>query len=317
MTEPGPESPQLRTWRALRHEVEQRRPVVLVVVAAHQGSSPGRTGWLMAVGRSGWIAGTTGGGPAENQVIAEAVALITASDRSPRLLTQTHRRGAESDSGLLCGGEQVLALVVLGGAALPALRALDAALTAGDTFEWTISDAGWSPGRDSRVGGSWSYPQTSGPSHRVVLVGAGHVGAALAPLLVSIGFRVTVVDERPGAAARLADHAHDVLERRYEELGAVVPAGDRTCVVIAAHAPERDAAAVSALGGVRLGYLGVLGSRAKLAHLPEQSWLEVPMGLAIGSHTPAEIAVSVAARLVGLRAGIPWVGSDQSGPNSG
>lgn len=81
----------------------------------------------------------------------------------------------------------------------------------------------------------------------------------------------------------------------------MVPAGDRTFVVGAAHAPDRDVAAVAALGGVRLGYLGVPGSRAKLAQLPGHPCLEAPMGLPIGSHTPEEIAVSVAARLVGVR----------------
>ncbi len=62
-----------------------------------------------------------------------------------------------------------------------------------------------------------------------------------------------------------------------------------------------DDAAVAALAGTPLGYLDVLGTPSKLAHLPGRPELEVPTGMPIGSHTPDEIAVSVAARLVAVR----------------
>lgn len=300
--------PELAVWRALRGELAEGRPSALVVVVAHSGSSPGRTGWLMAVGRDGWLAGTTGGGAAEAQVVGQAAELLRDPRPVPRLVTQTHRNGAEHPSGLLCGGDQVLALVPLARAASVPLSVIDSALTRGDSAAWTISPQGWIPGATgadgfTQDGGGWVYTQTSGPSHRVVLVGAGHVGAALARSLVRLGFQVIVVDERPGAAARLADDAHAVAERPYEDLAAVVSAGERTFVVIATHAPDRDAAAVAALAQVSVGYLGVLGSRAKLAHLPDLTRLVAPAGLPIGSHTPEEIAVSIAAQLVAIRAG--------------
>ena len=297
--------PELRVWRALAAEVARGRPAVLVAVVSHTRSSPGRTGWLMAVGSGGWLAGTTGGGAAEEQAIQEATVLLVEVEPKHRLLTQTHRTGSEHASGLLCGGEQVLALVPLAPSCADRLTVLDRALTRGDTGTWTISPDGLRLGGTSigftEDGDGWSFTQVSGPTHHVVVVGAGHVGEALARTLVPLGFRVSVVDERPGAAARLADLAHDVVEQRYEQLAAVVPVGERTLVAIATHAPDRDAAAVAALADVPLGYLGVLGSRAKLAILTPQAQIRAPMGLPIGSHTPEEIAVSVAAELVALR----------------
>lgn len=297
--------PELRVWRALAAEVAQGLPAVLVAVVAHAGSSPGRTGWLMAVGRGGWLAGTTGGGAAEEQAIQRASGLLAQGEPKHRLLTQTHRTGSEDASGLLCGGEQVLALVRLTPSCAALLATLDRALTRGDTSSWTISPDGLRPGGSNveftQDDDGWSYTQVSGPTHHVVVVGAGHVGQALARTLIPLGFRVSVVDERPGAAARLADLAHDVVEQPYEQLAAVVPVGERTLVAVATHAPERDAAAVAALGDLPLGYLGVLGSRAKLATLTGAAHLRAPMGLPIGSHTPEEIAVSVAAELVALR----------------
>ncbi|MGB7963508.1 MAG: XdhC family protein [Propionicimonas sp.] len=301
----GPVLPELRVWRALRRELAQGRPAVLVVVVAHTGSSPGRTGWLMAVGRGGWLAGTTGGGAAEAQVVTGAVDLLAEPEPVSRLVTQTHRTGTANASGLLCGGEQVMALIRVTPDSAHALAAVDAALTRGDTVSWTVTPNGWTLGATAADGfldgRGWAFVQTSGPSHQVVLVGAGHVGSALARVLVPLGFRVRVVDERPGAAVRLADFAHDLVERRYEDVRAVIQPSERTFVVIATHAPDRDAAAVAALADVPLGYFGVLGSQAKLAHLPDVSHLVAPMGLSIGSHTPEEIAVSVAAQLVAVR----------------
>ncbi len=309
----GPVLPERRVWRALRHELTQGRPAVLVVVVAHTGSSPGRTGWLMAVGRGGWLAGTTGGGAAEAQVVSWVVDLLREPEPAPRLVNQTHRSGAANASGLLCGGEQVVALIPLATASAAQLGHVDAALTRGDTVTWTITPHGWTLGGTgddgfTRDGRGWVHTQTSGPSHRVVVVGAGHVGSALARVLVPLGFKVSVVDERPGAAVRLADLAHDVVVVPYENLRAVVTPSERTFAVIATHAPDRDAAAVAALADVALGYLGVLGSRAKLAHVPDVPHLVAPMGLPIGSHTPEEIAVSVAAQLVAARSrtqGVP------------
>ena len=90
----------------------------------------------------------------------------------------------------------------------------------------------------------------------------------------------------------------------YEQLTAVVaPGGVRTLVVVGTHAPDRDAAAVAALAGIPLGYLGVLGNPAKLgAAGASRPALEIPAGVAIGSHTPEEIATSLAARLIAARA---------------
>lgn len=109
------------------------------------------------------------------------------------------------------------------------------------------------------------------------------------------------MDERPGAADRLRGVVHDAREVPYGRIAEVVAPGDNTLVVVATHDPDRDVAAVAALESVRLGYLGVVGKRAKIAHLPHQARVEVPAGLPIRAHSPAEVALSVAAGLVAVR----------------
>ena len=137
--------PELATWRALRDELLRGRPAVLVCVVASSGSSPGRPGWLMAVGRDGRLAGTSGGGPGEQAAIASALDLL-AERPAGRLLTQTHRPGAEEASGMACGGEQRLALVPLDAASLPDLDRLVGALSSGGNAGWTVNEHGWSAG---------------------------------------------------------------------------------------------------------------------------------------------------------------------------
>jgi xanthine dehydrogenase accessory factor len=65
--------------------------------------------------------------------------------------------------------------------------------------------------------------------------------------------------------------------------------------------------ALSALERLDLGYLGLLGSRAKVRRIVGErampAWFHAPMGLPIGSTTPTEIAVSIAAQMVAVRSG--------------
>ena len=70
-------------WPALQHELAAGRACALLVVSEHRGSSPGRRGMLMAVGRHGPLAGTIGGGQAETTMVAAAQAALQAENLQP------------------------------------------------------------------------------------------------------------------------------------------------------------------------------------------------------------------------------------------
>lgn len=94
----------------------------------------------------------------------------------------------------------------------------------------------------------------------------------------------------------------------YRELEKIIPEGERIFVLIMTHSHETDEQVAGLLAGKRIRYLGVLGSSGKIARLKanlaerlpaETLWgIHGPIGLPIHSHTPAEIAVSVAAELI-------------------
>ncbi|MEZ4454744.1 MAG: XdhC family protein [Nannocystaceae bacterium] len=152
---------------------------------------------------------------------------------------------------------------------------------------------------------------------RLVLVGAGHVAQAIAPLAAAIGLRLCVVDDREEQLAGPAFAAAD--RRAYDtaELAEALPdlsGGDYVVILTRDHA--RDEEALRELLRRPHRYLGMIGSRRKvhtvLARIlrreralgrpdPDLSRLRAPVGLALGGRTPAEIAVSVIAEILADR----------------
>jgi xanthine dehydrogenase accessory factor len=161
-------------------------------------------------------------------------------------------------------------------------------------------------------------PIVPGPLLRIA--GGGHVGQALAVQAALLGFDVTVLDDRPEFTdpALFPDPASSAggVRTRCCDVGqelAAQPLGPDTYVVIVTRGHKHDAAALRACVRKPLAYLGMIGSRRKVALL-RQSFVEsgwateaefdrvfAPIGLDIGAETVPEIATSIAAQLVAVR----------------
>ena len=159
------------------------------------------------------------------------------------------------------------------------------------------------------------YIEPIEPSPELFVIGAGHVGYHLAQLAQTCGFKLHVVDDREKFANR----------ERFPEADEVVtediPAWlERTrlpahaYVVIVTRGHTNDLEALRALAPRDLRYLGLIGSRAKVARIydalreegvPAERLARVhaPIGLEIGAVTPQEIAVSILAELIAIRHG--------------
>ncbi len=149
----------------------------------------------------------------------------------------------------------------------------------------------------------------------LILFGGGHIAKALAPIAVSIGFRVTVVDDRPEtASAERFPEADRVLALPYEEALNALDFNEETYIVIATHRHQHDRAVLEECLKKPFAYLGMIGSRTKAAEtrraLQEIGFAEEllrrvhsPIGLSIGAETPEEIAVSIAAELIAAKSG--------------
>lgn len=154
------------------------------------------------------------------------------------------------------------------------------------------------------------------PDPHLYIVGAGHVGYHLGKAAADAGFRLHVVDDREKfanperfpAAEIVVDAIPDWLHR-----AAIPPAA---FVVVVTRGHQHDLDAMRALAARDLRYLGLIGSRAKVARIYDALAAEgmpveclervhAPIGFDIGAVTPAEIAVSILAELIAVRRGAP------------
>jgi xanthine dehydrogenase accessory factor len=153
------------------------------------------------------------------------------------------------------------------------------------------------------------------PSPTLLLAGAGHVAMPVAEIGYMCGFRVVVVDDRADMASEERfPHAAERIAGDIVEALTAYPVTPNTYVVIVTRGHALDEEALRAVIDSEAAYVGMIGSRRKvrviLGHLREDGIDEAlidrvhsPIGLDIGSETPAEIAVSILAELIRERRG--------------
>lgn len=152
------------------------------------------------------------------------------------------------------------------------------------------------------------------PLAQLVIAGAGHIGRAIAHLGNLLDFEVIVVDDRPEFAnyENISGASH-IIVRNIGEAMQELEKGKDSYVVIVTRGHKDDAAALKACIGADLAYIGMIGSRSKIAAMKrdflDNGWatagqwdkVHAPIGLDIKSQTVEEIAVSIAAQLVLVR----------------
>ena len=152
------------------------------------------------------------------------------------------------------------------------------------------------------------------PDPRLYIVGAGHVGFELGRIAGGAGFRIHVIDDREKFASAERFPGADVIVEPIPDWlhRADIPASAFVVVVTRGHTHDLDA--MRALAARDLRYLGLIGSRAKVARissallaegLPAEclARIHAPIGFDIGAVTPAEIAISILAELIAVRRG--------------
>jgi len=153
------------------------------------------------------------------------------------------------------------------------------------------------------------------PLPRLIVAGAGHVGRAVARLGSLLDFSVTVIDDRAEFANIVnVPEADEVIAADIGEAVKAVEDSPDNYFVIVTRGHQKDAEALRAAIGRPAAYIGMIGSRRKIEIMEceflESGWatkdewarVHAPIGLAIGSRTVEEIAVSIAAELVKVRA---------------
>ncbi len=153
------------------------------------------------------------------------------------------------------------------------------------------------------------------PPQELIILGGGHISQSLAGLGRLMGYRVTVVDDRPDfVSARHFPGAYRRICHNFSGLEDALALGRRSSVVIVTRGHKHDLECLRQVINYPVAYLGMIGSRRKVqmarSQLLEEGFdiqkvdrVHMPIGLDIGAQTPEEIAVSIAAELIKVRRG--------------
>lgn len=298
-------------------ELEAGRSVAEAVVLSTVGSAARAAGARMLLLEDGSFLGTVGGGSPE----LESQRLCRDALSGKPALRMDFKRGVVD---IACGGSQLIGIRCLSTADAPALRAALESADAGTPVELAVD---WSaPIPVAAVGGfarSDAVPRVEGDLYlepvvctpRCVIFGGGHVGRALVPALAAIDFDVVVVDDRPEVAVtENFPAALSVILGDFKDISASVTLGRSDYVVVMTHGHAADEDVVAQAVEAHPLYLGCMGSRNKRRVLEgvlasrgvpaeEVAAVDLPIGLSIGAVTPAEIAVSIAAKIIEVRSG--------------
>lgn len=152
-------------------------------------------------------------------------------------------------------------------------------------------------------------------TRKLTVCGAGHVALCLIRLGVMLGYEVTVLEDREEYARKAREAgARRVDCRPFGEALAGIPGDAGTAFVIMTREHEHDMECLRAILKKPFAYAGMMGSRYRTEQVRRQMLEEgydgetvgrvhMPIGLSIGSRTPEEIAVSVAAELIAVMNG--------------
>src|SRR5450830_1901590 len=312
--------------REILHEalslLENGEPFALVTLVAQQGSTPRAAGAQMLVRRDGSIAGTIGGGLLEATMMREAAEAIAAGRSHVSAVELT----AQSVSGptMICGGHAAWLYTFF--AAEPGPTAVSYRLLQ-DGAE-PLGELPCAPAElhalagKIAVHGSAELPDGRSvsveallPPTTAVICGAGHVAQALAPVAAVVGFDVVVLDDRPefAAAERFPTASRVVRLETFDDAFAGLTITPRSFVVIVTRGHAHDFSVLEQALRTEAGYIGLMGSASKREKIfraltadgfssADLERVFSPIGIAIAAETPAELAVSITAELIRVRA---------------
>ncbi len=334
---------------SLCRTVPSGREVIHCEVVETRGSTPQKPGSVMLVFADGSQAGTLGGGCTEAEVRRQSLMLFGSTE--PKLFTFTLDDNYGWDDGLICGGRMTfLAQPVHEGPSLAYFRQLSELVEAGnggtEVFVIDSAKASLPAGGRFLFSGKGDLQATLGidspsptvahplidvstrpkayslgglayvpilPRCRLLIVGAGHVGQAVAQLASQVDFDLWVLDDRSmyASAERFPMASRIWVEDIGQALKHYTPDAN-TYVVIMTRGHSKDEEALLHLAGKPARYIGLIGSRRKIKLIYEDLEKEgitrealekvyAPLGFDIGSQTVPEIALSIVSFLVGHR----------------
>ncbi|MDY6801728.1 MAG: XdhC family protein [Bacteroidota bacterium] len=315
----------MKIWNFIYHHLSNNKNVVLITVVERNGSSPGVVGFKMAISASGEMEGSIGGGIMEYKMSKLAKSIAMEGNKNPLIKKQIHNPDAgEEKSGLICSGEQTHAFIPLNSSHLNEIKKIVDVLARGDNGVLNLTNKGLFLNKNMKSDepiqyifkndDDWEYKEKIGLKDTIFIFGAGHISVPLSQVCRMLDFRVVVLDDRKNLSTfENNQFAHQKHIINFNNIADMVPDNPHNSyVVIMSFAHKNDEVILKQMVNKNLKYLGMIGSKNKIKTIYDSltqqgisekdlSRVDAPIGLSINSKTTAEIAISIAAKIIQVR----------------
>ncbi|MEO8043196.1 MAG: XdhC/CoxI family protein, partial [Acidobacteriota bacterium] len=281
----------------------------------------------MAVGADSCLMGSIGGGVMEVNLVEESRRLLSVPPAvAGGFRDQVHRKNVSDSSGMICSGKQTVIFKLLTPADLIVVEWIIEGRRKSESIEVEITAeefaAGPAKNPPATAGGtdfattaaSFRYTERLGFKNALYIIGGGHCALALSELMSKMDFHISLFDDRPELNTIEKNRfAHEIkVIDAYENISDYVPSSARSYIVVMTLGYKSDGQVIRSLIDKDFKYFGVLGSSAKMSAMfiefikegiPAEKLdrIRTPVGIAINSRTPEEIAVSIAAEIISVK----------------
>jgi len=269
------------TAKRLKEIISSGHDATMVTILESSGSTPRSAGARMLITSSGLLEGTIGGGSVEHRCIEEALEVLKSKDSHTADFIL--RQNEIEDLGMICGGD---------------IKVSFEYIPAYDESTLNIPDNAFSRFSEETV----------------YIFGGGHVSQALVPILNSVDFKCIILEDREeftNPTLFKGVYKTILIDKKHISDYIKIKSCDYICIMTRGHKDDLEMQAYSMTTDAK--YIGVIGSRRKIASVSAKlkergftdeaiSHISTPIGLEIQAETPAEIAISIAAQLIKVRA---------------
>lgn len=315
---------ELDLWIFIYNKINKNIKTNLLIVADSSLSSPGKSGFKMAVSEDVETYGSIGGGIMEFDILNEIRGTLVQSEPVNFIRKLHHSKTKDGNSsGLICGGTQTLIVFTL------TLEHRDTIKSIIDSLEkqipgiLQINPSGINFEKQNSNDKDitlffesdtiWQYEENIGLLNTVYIIGGGHVGLALSHAMSTLDFYVVTFDQREDIITMKQNtYAHKKIVSPYENVNNYIKESKKSYAVIVTPNHDGDKEALRSIITMDLRYIGMMGSSKKsqsiFNHLKEEGIdpslfkkVNTPVGLEIEAESPEEIAISIAAEIIKIK----------------
>ena len=321
------DNPKIAYWKKVLSLLNKGQNVFIAMVVDHTIHSPGTTGAKLLVKENKEMMGTIGGGIMEFTLVNRAYNILNNGNFNPEIQSLDHKKtGTDEQSGMICAGKQTnLYYVCDPEKDGEIVDKIVQNLTEGQSAILSISPEGMSlhkqelENHDSQYSftqsdNHWCYQEQLKNYNRIAILGGGHCSLALSRVMKNLGYDVFVFETR-GNISTLGENnfvdTTNILDD-FKDAASQLSLPENTQVVVMTTDVPNDVRGLLGLLDFPFPFIGVMGSVNKISEIKKRLHAEniseqqlsriiSPVGLAMVSNTPEEIAISVAAQLLQLR----------------